>query len=129
MPPLALHHLAVKVRDVDRVAAFYRDVLGLPEQRRHHDARGLRSVWLEAAEALVMVERADAPGEPPVFALDPPGLHLVAFRVPPDAWPAWRRRLAEHGVPIVAETEHTAYVQDPEGNRVGLSSWPARCAP
>ncbi|HSP79585.1 MAG TPA: VOC family protein, partial [Myxococcaceae bacterium] len=39
------HHLAIQVRDVERVTAFYREVLGLPELRRHHRPDGsLRSV-------------------------------------------------------------------------------------
>jgi glyoxylase I family protein len=131
MAPLALHHLAVKARDVARVAAFYRDVLGLPELRRHEDAAGLRAIWLDASGVLLMVERSAAGGAPPDAGPDgdPPGLHLVAFRLPPGQHPAWRARLEAAGVPVVGHTDFTLYVRDPEGNRVGLSSYPERGSP
>src|SRR3712207_8734332 len=32
------HHLAIQVRDVEKVTAFYRDVLGFTELKRHHRA-------------------------------------------------------------------------------------------
>ncbi|MCB9650425.1 MAG: VOC family protein [Deltaproteobacteria bacterium] len=126
MSPLALHHLAVKARDVERVAAFYRDALGLPELRRHQDPSGLRAIWLDAAGVILMVERAGAPGAPQDG--DPPGLHLVAFQIPAQAHPEWRARLDAAGVEITSTSDYTLYLRDPEGNRVGLSSYPERGA-
>jgi catechol 2,3-dioxygenase-like lactoylglutathione lyase family enzyme len=118
--PAGLHHVAIKAADPERVAAFYRDVLGLPELARHALPDGsLRSVWLGCGEAILMVERAVAAGSGPRdFSEDPPGLHLVALRIAPEDRDAWRARLA-----VVHETAHTLYVQDPEGNRVGLSTY------
>lgn len=125
MQVLGVHHLAIKAEDVSRVAAFYRDVLGLPEQTRHHDGRGLRSIWLTAGEAILMIERSGTPGGArAAFEEDPAGLHLLALRIPAEAREAWRERLAAAGAPVRKETQHTLYTADPEGNRVGLSSWP-----
>lgn len=121
---MRLHHLALKARDPERVAAFYRDVLGLSEHRRHHDARGLRSIWLDLEPGVLMVERADAEGpgaDARPFAEDPPGWHLLALALPRGERAAWRRRLDEAGVRVEHETEYTLYVRDPEGHRVGLS--------
>jgi glyoxylase I family protein len=43
------HHAAIEARDIEKVAAFFRDVLGLPEVVRHHRPDGtLRSIWLAA---------------------------------------------------------------------------------
>lgn len=72
-----------------------------------------------------MIERASIAGiaERP-FADDPPGLHLLALQIDAGACPSWRTHLAAHGHPVVDETPYTLYLQDPEGNRVGLSSWP-----
>lgn len=131
MELLGVHHVAVKVRDVRRMATFYREVLGLEELDRHQDERGLRSIWLRCGQAIVMVERSEAwaAGEAGVAEpdpLDPPGLHLLALTIAPDARSAWAHRLAEQGHPVTEETDFTMYVRDPEGNRVGLSTWPVR---
>ncbi len=48
-------------------------------------------------------------------------MELVAFAI--DDLPSWRRKLAEAGVVIEAETVHTLYVRDPDGRRVGLSTY------
>jgi glyoxylase I family protein len=117
---LALHHLALRARDVERTAAFYRDVIGLPERARHLSADGaLRSIWLDAGGTVVMVELA-APGEP-----SPPegSLDLVAFAIGPDDREAFRQRFAAAGVAIEAETAHTLYVRDPDGRRAGVSGY------
>ena len=37
---------------------------------------------------------------------------------------AWIAKLAQAGYPVYQQTEHTIYVRDPEGNRIGLSHWP-----
>lgn len=118
------HHLALKARRPGPLASFYRDVLGLEEQARHVDEAGLRSVWLTLGDGVLMVERADTPGPTPTFAEDPPGLHLLAFRIPPAERSAWIQRLAEEGHPVLARTPHTTYFADPEGHRFALSHWP-----
>lgn len=122
-----LHHVALKAKDVARMADFYRVVLGLPELRRAHDDKGLRAVWLDLSGTILMVERAEHAGPSPAedaFVHDPPGLFLLAVRIEAAEHPAWRARLAAHGVDVVHQTEATLYVRDPEGNRVGLSSYP-----
>ncbi len=111
---LRIHHLALRARDPRVTERFYVSVIGM-HVRARDDARG--SVWLDAGGAVVMVERAED-GEPPV----PTGTkELVAFAI--DDLPSWRRRLAGAGVAIEAETPHTLYVRDPDGRRVGLSTY------
>jgi catechol 2,3-dioxygenase-like lactoylglutathione lyase family enzyme len=109
-----LHHLALRVRDPGAAARFYADVLGLPEVSRRSDEGGLRAVWLRAGEVVLMLERnlrGAGPGEG--------SGHLIALAV--DDLAAWERRLAAAGVPLDDRTEHTLYVRDPDGHRVGLS--------
>lgn len=124
VPVLGLHHLALKARDPARLAEFYVTTFQLRELKRHHDEVGLRSVWLELGEAILMIERANTPGPTPIAELDPPGLHLLSLRIAADQHQPWRERLTALGVPITHGSAYTIYLLDPEGNRLGLSSWP-----
>lgn len=120
----ALHHIALKARDPRRLAPFYRDVLGFPELSRHVDESGLRSVWLDLGGTTLMIERSDTEGPvQPMFA-DPPGLHMLAFRIPIEQRGAWIERMAEAGVQLQTETAHSVYFLDPEGHRFALSHHP-----
>lgn len=111
----SLHHLALRTHDVERLVAFYREWFGLPEAR---DARP-RSVWLGLDGAVVMIERAEA-SEPRIAQ---GSLDLIALRVSADERVALRARLLAAGA-LEAETEHTLYFRDPDGRRVGVSTYP-----
>jgi len=112
-----IHHIALRVDDLERAAAFYSGLLGLPVVRRNEEAGGLRSLWLRAGGAVVMLERALA------GAGDAAGSgHLLALAV--DDVDAWEARLRRAGVALDGRTAHTLYVRDPDGHRVGLSSHP-----
>ncbi|MCC6215191.1 MAG: VOC family protein [Polyangiaceae bacterium] len=119
-----LHHVALGAQDPERVAAFYRDVLGLVEVRRSllEDSR-VRSVWLDLGGAVLMVERTEA-GPRRVDGIGA-GPFLLAVTAVGDVV-AHARRLEEAGVVIEGRTEHTCYARDPEGNRVAVSSYPLR---
>jgi len=109
------HHLAIKTRDVLGLVEFYAAVLGLEEERRFTDERGLRSVWLALPPGRLMIERAERADVPALE--DRPGLHLLALRI--EELEPWRRHL---GARVEHETKYTLYVRDPDGNRVGLST-------
>lgn len=117
--PARIHHLALRTTDLERSRRFYCEVLGLREARRNvdHDG-GVRSVWLEAGEAILMLELRLA-GEGPTQG----SAHLLAFAV--DDLGPWRARLAQAGIALDGETEHTLYFRDPDQHRVGLSTHPA----
>ena len=118
MPAMTLHvhHLALRVADLERALAFYAGVLGLPEvQRLRHADGAWRSVWLRAGNAILMLETE----------LKPRGAtggsaHVLAFVV--DDLPRWEERLAAAGIEILDRTAHTLYVSDADGHRVGLST-------
>ncbi len=127
MADLALHHLAFRTTAVERLARFYREVVGLPE--RSGGTAG-RSVWLTLGDAIVMIEAADE-GEVVV----PAGTkELVAFRVAPSEMAHVRQRLQQAGIALEAETRFTIYARDPDGRRVAFSHYPEaplepECAP
>lgn len=111
---MRIHHVALRVADLERSLAFYAGVLGLPERRRALEAGVLRAVWLEMDGAILMIERSlrgDGPAEG--------SGHLLAFAV--DDLSGWQARLAAAGVRVDDRTPSTLYVRDPDGHRVGLT--------
>lgn len=121
-----LHHVALGAHDVDHVAKFYREVLGLREFARHlFDDGSLRSVWLDLGSgATLMVESTV---EPPRHVLGiGAGPFLLAFRIPLADRAAWEAKLVAAGARIEARTEFTSYARDPEGNRIAVSHHPER---
>lgn len=114
------HHVAVQVKDVARVAAFYVDVLGLPELKRfHRDDQSLRSVWVGVAPGFLAIEQA--PELTPDGVL---GFSMLALRIPAAKRAETLAHLERHGVAIEKQSGWTIYFRDPEGNFVGLSHHP-----
>jgi catechol 2,3-dioxygenase-like lactoylglutathione lyase family enzyme len=121
MRTLGIHHVAIQVHDVEKVAAFYREVLALPERARHHrDDGSLRSIWIEASGdgSFLAIEEL-RPGVRGTL-----GHSLVALRIARGDRAAWLDRFAKAGVPIEKQSRWTIYVKDPEGNVIGLSHHP-----
>ncbi len=125
---VGFHHLALQARDVEKVAAFYRDVLGLGERRRfHRDDGSLRSIWLATgASGFLAVEHL--PEGTPVAEASL-GLSMIALRIDPAARSAATAELTRRGVTVVKQTGWTIYVRDPEGTLVGLSHHPFDAPP
>ncbi|MCB9660356.1 MAG: VOC family protein [Polyangiales bacterium] len=112
---MRLHHLALRTRDVPRLVAFYRDVLGLapwPTQAGN-------GVWLALDGAVLMIEAAQD-DEP---APDPRGRDLMALAARDGDLARARVHLRARGVTVEAETAHTLYFRDPDGRRVALSDF------
>jgi catechol 2,3-dioxygenase-like lactoylglutathione lyase family enzyme len=119
-----LHHIAIGALDVEHVAQFYREVFSLPELARHHDetAGTLRSIWLGVDDTILMIERAttqrgrvDGVGAGPF---------ITVFRSTKDERTLLEERISSSGGRIEERTAFTSYTRDPEGNRVGFSTWP-----
>ena len=120
---MTLHHLALGARDLEKVAAFYRDLLGLREVIRHHEPGGrLRSIWLDLGGPVLMIEQTEEPARQ-VQGVGA-GPFLLALAAGPSDRAALEKSLAMSGFPVEARTEHTIYFRDPEGNRVAISSYP-----
>lgn len=113
---MRVHHIALRTRRLGALVAFYERVLGLAVVRDSAP----RSVWMGlGGDAVLMIEAASE-HEPEI----PRGsLELVAFAVTPPARAMLREHLVTAGL-LEAETEHTLYFRDPDGRRVGVSSYP-----
>jgi catechol 2,3-dioxygenase-like lactoylglutathione lyase family enzyme len=116
-----LDHVALAVRDLDRSAAFYRDVLGFT---RVYEREWPVPVMMAApgGTGVALFEAASGPdGVPPPVRV----LH-VAFRVERDAFEAAREKLATCGLaPEFSDHEvsHSLYFHDPDGHRLELTTY------
>tara|TARA_B100000676_G_C17490207_1_gene537870 strand:- start:43 stop:441 length:399 start_codon:yes stop_codon:yes gene_type:complete len=122
----SLNHIAIKTNGVDRLSKFYSEVLGLTFVKQHRDDKGLRSIWLRLGSGLLMLERSEHGGsrsQEANFKEDPTGIHLIALSVEKSKKEDWRARLEQNKVSIEFESEYTIYFFDPDGNRIGLSSF------
>lgn len=118
-----MHHIALGAHDIERVAAYYRDLLGLHEVSRHHEPGGkLRSIWLDLGGPILMIEHTEAPTRR-VRGVGS-GPFLLALSATARERDELGQSLAAAGFPVKSRTEHTIYLRDPEGNRVAISSYP-----
>ena len=125
--PGGVHHVAIQVRDLARMEAFYVGVLQLPELKRWPGHDGERSVWLDlGGGAILALERmpGGAPAHAADWETDVAGLHVLALGITRDERADWEARLASAGVAVAHRTPYSLYLRDPEGNRIGLSHWP-----
>jgi catechol 2,3-dioxygenase len=117
-------HVVLKVRDIERAARFYRDVLGLKEVARGTFGRPMAffSTGDNHHDVAVMEVGADAPAPPP----EATGLSHVALRIGTslDELRAAHAHLAAHGITQMRMRDHVVsqsiYVNDPDGNNVEL---------
>jgi catechol 2,3-dioxygenase-like lactoylglutathione lyase family enzyme len=123
-----LDHVVLRVRDLEKSLAFYRDVIGCPVDKVQ-DTIGLWQV--RAGESLIDLVPLDGllgkiGGTGP--AKEGRNLDHFAIQVVPFDEGAIRAHLAAHNVAIAdsgrrygAEGEGPSiYIQDPDGNTVGL---------
>ena len=131
-PQTRIGHVHLKVSDLDRAIAFYRDILGLEVMQRY----GAQAAFLSAGGyhhhlGLNTWESAGGP-RPPRNAV---GLYHTAFLFPDRAALAQAlQRALEHGVEIDGAADHgvseAVYFQDPDGNGVEIyrdrdpADWP-----
>lgn len=121
-PGTRIGHVHLKVADLDRAIAFYRDVLGLEVQQRY----GAQAAFLSAGgyhHHLGLNTWSSRGGPRP--AANATGLYHTAFLYPDRAALARAvRRVIEAGVVLEGAADHgvseAVYLSDPDGNGVEL---------
>ncbi|MGF9566512.1 VOC family protein [Neorhizobium sp. JUb45] len=118
--PIHCGEVAIRVRDLDNMFAYYREVLGLSELSRSKDGATLGA---GKTPLLHLIAVADAKIEP----LNSAGLFHVAYLMPNRAELArWLVHIAMTGVPVSGFADHNVseavYMMDPEGNGIEVYS-------
>jgi catechol 2,3-dioxygenase-like lactoylglutathione lyase family enzyme len=120
--------------DLDRAAAFYRDVLGA--RILFQDARLAAFDAGTGTVLLLFLRGASRNGVPVAGGQIPPhdgtGPAHVAFAVTAEDLPRWEARLVEAGIAIESQLSwprggRSIYIRDPEGHSVELATpgvWP-----
>ena len=117
-----LLHTRYRVNDLERTVAFYRDVLGLEEIKRHKSPRGSELVFLKTAGSEDLIEITCFPGSGPVQVQ--PDLTHLAFEV--ESLAEFEKHLAQHGLkysdgPTTSSSGTTfAFIDAPEGYEIEL---------
>lgn len=121
-PQVDIGHVHLKVADIDRSLAFYRDILGFDVMQRIGD----EAAFLSAGgyhHHLGLNTWESRGGSPP--PQNTTGLYHVAIRYPDRAQLANAlKRLVEANWPIGGATDHgvseAIYLRDPDGNGIEL---------
>ncbi|HEY0258163.1 MAG TPA: VOC family protein [Candidatus Methylacidiphilales bacterium] len=117
-----LLHTRYRVNDLEKTTAFYRDVLGLKEVRRHTSPRGSTLVFLKAPDSDETIEICHFPGSGPVVV--PPDLTHIAFEV--EDLDAFAKAAEAKGYPLSdgptasSSGSRFAFIDGPDGYEIEL---------
>ncbi|KQP33985.1 glyoxalase [Methylobacterium sp. Leaf104] len=114
--PYRIGSVTLVVRDLDGLASFYRDVIGLATVSREAGV-----VRLGVGSTVLLELRHDAAAHP--WSPREAGLHHTAFLLPSRAHlGAWLAHAAELGIRLSGASDHfvseAVYLDDPEGNGI-----------
>lgn len=121
-PGVCIGHVHLKVADIDRALAFYRDVLGFEVTQRY----GTEAVFLSAGgyhHHIGLNTWESKGGKPPPHGAT--GLFHLAILYPTrPALADALRRIRSAGIPLDGASDHgvseALYLRDPDGNGVEL---------
>lgn len=119
-PTKGIRHVALRVRDLPRAEAFYRDVLGYVEEWRPSEGE----LYMTRGSDNLALHQAHAPhagsGDAADSRLDHFGLSMARA----EDVDAWAAHLEAHGVALDTRPRthrdgaRSFYARDPEGNRI-----------
>lgn len=108
-----IHHIAISTQDPETLKKFYITIPGLSFEKDHFYQDGkLRSSWFLAGTVRIMIEKEEESKAP----------HALIFSAPKKEERAKIDSLFENS--FIEKTDYTKYFEDPDGNRLGFSSYP-----
>jgi catechol-2,3-dioxygenase len=114
--PMQLGHVALRVRDLNRAVAFYRDVVGLPLRSQHGDRVAFLGIRPDASHEIALFALGpEAPGPEPGRV----GMYHMAWEMGSfDDLKAFHQRLLASGATIMGYSDRQCNVMflDPDGN-------------
>jgi catechol 2,3-dioxygenase len=131
-PRVDIGHVHLKVSDIDRALAFYRDVLGFDVMQRLGDSAAFISAGGYHLPLGLNTWESKGGSPPPPGTT---GLYHVAIRYPDRKTLADAlQRVVAAGIPLTGASDHgvseAIYLRDPDGNGIELyrdrpeSEWP-----
>jgi len=121
LQPIGIGHVVLKVRDLDRALAFYRDLLGFRVSSEMSNVMIFLTATGESHHDLALLRVGDSAPSPTPNAV---GLYHVAIQLAD--WDAVKRAhgvLAERGL-LKGTADHgvtkSLYTSDPDGNEIEL---------
>ncbi|MDZ4726442.1 MAG: VOC family protein [Leptospira sp.] len=108
-----IHHIAIGTKNVAELAEFY---LKIPNAKKMNETfqekdGTLRSIWIHFPDWILMLEDGE-PQAPRALVF---GLIKTDFLI----WKAFLKTVA-----VIEKTNFTYYFSDPEGNKIGISTYP-----
>lgn len=116
-----LGHVVLYVTDLEKVAHFYRDILGFREIHRESGMALFSSGRTHHELLLLEIGGASRPRHAPE-----PGLYHIGFKIgdSPESLQTAYQELKEQGVNIIGSADHhvthSLYILDPDGNELEL---------
>jgi glyoxylase I family protein len=107
-----LHHVSVRVRDVERSRRFYEDLLGVAPTERPD--LGFPGMWYRVGSSEIHLIGREPLG---IAGVDPSDPH---FALEVDDLAAVRCTLDAAGIPYLALSDGVLWVHDPDGNTIEL---------
>lgn len=117
-----LLHTRYRLNDLEKSVAFYKDVLGLEETRRHKSPRGSELVFLKAPQSEELIELCHFPSSGPVEVQE--DLTHLAFEV--DSLEAFGEHLKSLGIAwsdgptMKPDGTGFAFIDAPEGYEIEI---------
>ena len=118
-----VHHIGVNVRDLDRAAAFYTDVLGFKVIDRYQEE--IRHSMLDTgATKIHLFESTDLKFDEAIERLSEDGYAHLAFGTSRGKFPKVMEELKKHNVlfrgPLILGKGESVHFKDPDGNHLEI---------
>lgn len=120
----SIDHVAMRVRDVQRSVAWYRDVLGL--ERRYESTWGDFPAVVGAGTTYLALFPSPPPEPGQTSAGPDVSIRHIAFRVDRSTFDQARAALAAHGITAKFDDHlaaHSLYFADPDGHQLEITTY------